>query len=91
MIINGFKCCIKCQILKEVEFFYKSTALRKNDDGLDYYCKVCRNSLVKKTFKNNKTRCSMQECDKPNYARHLCRMHYDKLVRQEKKIRGKVK
>ena len=34
MIENGgFKSCIKCKTPKSVEFFYKSTPLRKNDDG----------------------------------------------------------
>jgi len=89
MIENGFKCCVKCHTSKKVEFFYKSTALRKNDDGYDYYCKSCRNHLLKNTSKNNKVRCSMQECDKPNYARKLCRMHYDKLVRKNNSVEVK--
>jgi hypothetical protein len=81
------KTCIKCQEAKDKTLFYKMKAYRPNDDGFDYLCKVCRNLAVKKTFKNNKVKCSEQDCNKPNYARKLCRMHYDRLTRQEKKVK----
>ena len=79
------KTCIKCKETKDLSVFYKQTALRPNDDGYDYYCKVCRNLALKKTFQTNKVKCTEQDCNKPNYARHLCRMHYDRLTRQEKR------
>jgi hypothetical protein len=83
MIENGgFKSCVKCNTPKSVEFFYKLTPLRKNDDGYDYYCKSCRNALVKNNYHNNKVRCSI--CDKPNYAKSLCRSHYLKERRNNK-------
>jgi hypothetical protein len=79
------KTCIKCKEIKDISIFYKQTALRPKDDGYDYYCKVCRNLALKKTFQTNKVKCTEQDCNKPNYARHLCRMHYDRLTRQEKR------
>jgi hypothetical protein len=79
------KTCIKCKETKDISIFYKQTALRPKDDGYDYYCKVCRNLALKKTFQTNKVKCTEQDCSKPNYARHLCRMHYDRLTRQEKR------
>lgn len=82
---NGFKSCKRCNTPKHVDFFYKLKALRPNDDGFDYYCKECRNLAVKKTFKTNRVKCSDIDCNKANYARQLCRMHYDRLTRQEKK------
>ena len=80
------KTCSRCKEVKDKTLFYKLKALRPNDDGYDYLCKVCRNLAVKKTFQNNKVKCSGQNCNKPNYARKLCRMHYDRLTRQEKKF-----
>jgi len=79
------KKCYRCQEVKDKTLFYNLKALRPNDDGSDSLCKVCRNLAVKKTFKNNKVKCSEQDCNKPNYARKLCRMHYDRSIRQEKK------
>lgn len=79
------KTCIKCQETKDLSVFYKKTAYHPKDDGYDYYCKECRNSAVKKTFQTNKVKCTEQDCNKPNYARHLCRMHYDKSIRKERR------
>lgn len=77
------KTCIKCNTSKTVEFFYKSKALRKNDDGYDYYCKACRNDQAKNNYYNNTVKCTI--CDKPNYAKGMCRSHYQKQKRQEKR------
>lgn len=60
-------------------------AYRPNDDGYDYLCKVCRNTSAKKTWANNKKKCSAAACEKPHYARTLCRCCYNKLIRQEKR------
>ena len=81
------KTCIKCKETKDKTLFYNLKALRPKDDGFDYLCKVCRNLAVKKTFKTNRVKCSEQDCHKPNYARQRCRMHYDRLTRQEKKVK----
>ena len=79
------KTCSRCKEIKDISLFYKQKALRPNDDGYDYYCKQCRNASAKKTSINNKIRCTSDSCTKANYARTLCREHYDKLVRREKR------
>lgn len=38
------KVCSKCKVEKDESEFY---ANKKNPDGLDYYCKVCRKSCTK--------------------------------------------
>ena len=79
------KTCIKCKEAKDISLYYKSKAYRPNDDGLDYYCKQCRNSSIYKTWNTNKKKCTAEGCDKPNYARQLCKCCYHKLLRREKK------
>ena len=84
MIENGgFKTCVKCNTPKHVDFFYKLKPIRKNDDGHDYYCKACRNHQAKNNYYNNSVKCTI--CDKPHYAKGMCRSHYCKKQRQEKK------
>ena len=79
------KTCIRCKEVKDLSAFYKQKALRPNDDGYDYYCKQCRNTSAYKTWNTNKVRCTIDGCDRPNYARHTCKNHYHKLLRREKK------
>lgn len=79
------KTCSRCKKTKDIIVFYKMTALRPNDDGYDYYCKVCRNASAKKTWTTNKKKCSTTQCDKPHYARTVCKCCYHKLIRREKK------
>ncbi len=79
------KTCSRCKEIKDISLFYKQTALRPNDDGYDYYCKACRNASASKTWKTNKKKCSVEQCDSPHYARTLCKCHYHKLIRREKK------
>lgn len=45
MIANaqGLKVCARCKIPKEPKFFNN---LRQELDGLDYYCKFCRNQIT---------------------------------------------
>jgi hypothetical protein len=81
------KICSRCKETKDVDAFYKQTALRPNDDGFDYYCKVCRNTSAKKTWATNKKKCSTAGCDKPHYARTVCKLCYHKLIRREKKVK----
>ena len=80
------KTCSKCKETKDISVFYKRTPYRANMDGWDYYCKSCRNDSAHKTWKTNKTICTAEDCDKPNYAKHLCKNHYHKHLRQEKKV-----
>jgi hypothetical protein len=82
---NGFKCCKKCNTSKLVELFYKSTPLRKNDDGYDYYCKQCRNENGKQSLANKNKKCSELECNNNHYALSLCRNHYVKRRTKENK------
>ncbi len=77
--------CSKCKELKDLSMFYRRTPYRPTEDSYDYYCKACRNVAIRKTYSNNKVRCTAEGCDKPNYARHLCKPHYHKLLRREKK------
>ena len=79
------KICSKCSETKDVSLFYKKTAYRPTEDGYDYYCKICRNAAAKKAYSSNSVRCSATGCDKPNYARLLCKCCYHKLLRREKK------
>lgn len=65
--------------------FYKKTALRLHDDGYDYYCKSCRNTSCYKTWTTNKIKCTEDGCNNPNYAQKLCKNHYHKLLRRNKK------
>lgn len=79
------KTCSRCQEVKDKTLFYKMKAYRPNDDGFDYYCKACRNASMKKTWSTNKKKCSTAGCEKPHYARTVCKCCYNKLIRREKK------
>ena len=77
------KTCSRCHEIKDLNVFYKQTALRPKDDGYDYYCKACRNLSTYKTLKTNSVKCTVVGCDSPNYARKLCKCCYYKLIRRE--------
>lgn len=79
------KTCSRCKEVKDVSLFYKMKALRPNDDNYDYYCKVCRNASAYKTWSTNKKKCINEGCDRPNYAKGLCKNDYHKMLRREKK------
>ena len=79
------KTCSRCQEIKDTTLFYNMKAYRPNDDGFDYYCKACRNASMKKTWSTNKKKCSTAGCEKPHYARTVCKCCYNKLLRREKK------
>ena len=81
------KICSKCQEAKDTNVFYK---LKSKDDNLDYYCKHCRNASAKKTWSTNKKKCSVDVCDRSHYARTLCKCHYHKLLKLEKKEKNGV-
>ena len=78
------KKCSRCKEAKDTNVFYK---LKASEDHLDYLCKLCRDASAKKTWTTNKKKCSTQDCDKPHYARTLCKCHYHKLIRREKKVK----
>lgn len=79
------KICTRCNMQKDYSLFYKSTPLRKKDDGYDYYCKECRNANTRKSLANTKRKCSEAGCDKSHYAKSLCRSHYIKRRNKENK------
>ena len=79
------KNCIKCKETKDLSVFYKMKAWRPTDDGYDYYCKLCRNDQAKNNYYNNSVKCTV--CDKPHYAKGMCRSHYCKKQREEKKVK----
>lgn len=81
------KTCSRCQEIKDTTLFYNMKAYRPNDDGFDYYCKACRNASMKKTWSTNKKKCSTAGCEKPHYARTVCKCCYNKLLRREKKVK----
>lgn len=83
------KTCAKCKLEKPVSEFYKSTPLRKNDDGYDYYCKECRKWHMRNTSKNNKVKCTIDNCGKPHYAHGMCKSHYEKARRDRTKEQNK--
>lgn len=47
------KYCKKCDTTKPVSEFYKSS---KSKDGLNTYCRQCKNQMAKGWYKNNKER-----------------------------------
>ena len=79
------KICSRCKDVKDLIAFYKKTALRPNDDGYDYYCKVCRNKSTYKSWNSNKSKCAEEGCSKPNYSRSVCRVHYNKILLHKKR------
>jgi hypothetical protein len=47
---SKMKKCNKCQEIKNIEDFHKK---KSNNDGLDTYCKVCANSIIRERRKEN--------------------------------------
>jgi len=74
------KTCKKCQESKPLDQFHKTT-LKHQDDYIDYYCKYCRTGANVKSQRNNKKRCSLDDCNRPHYAKSWCRMHYTRMSR----------
>lgn len=76
------KQCKKCQETKTLDQFYKANYNYKNNqDGYDYYCKYCRKGSHLNSIRTNKKQCSLDDCNKPHYAKELCRMHYARKAR----------
>ncbi len=67
------KTCSGCLSKKLRSKFYKRSS---KPDGLDYYCKQCRNGYSMRNVKENPMTCSEPHCTKPHYARKMCRNCY---------------
>lgn len=71
--------CPSCKETKLLSEFYTS---KTYSNGVDYYCKYCRNGNTLKSHRNkNKKPCSIKDCDIQQYAKSFCRMHYARYVR----------
>ena len=74
------KTCIKCKVDKVTGEFYKDYT-GKTKDGIDYYCKYCRNGASIKSHNGKEKKCSLDDCGRAHYAKSYCRPHYARLVR----------
>lgn len=72
------KICSNCKVFKDTSNYYK---LQAQPDGLDYYCKECRNTNSIESQRNKSKKCSVPGCTKPNYSRKMCRVHYERVRR----------
>lgn len=75
------KTCTKCQETKTLDQFYKANPKQNLDQGVDYYCKYCRNGAHLASIRNQNKKCSVKDCTKSHYARTYCRMHYARWER----------
>lgn len=80
------KTCTKCQETKTLDNFYKLSeklAIRyAQQDGIDYYCKYCRNGSSLKSHRGgNKKKCTVSGCETHHYAKGMCRKHYARIYR----------
>lgn len=74
------KTCVKCNKKQSINKFYK---IKAQPDGYDYYCKECRKttSLASHRFGKRKPKCTIEDCERGNYAKNLCRIHYERQRR----------
>jgi hypothetical protein len=74
------KTCTKCNTKQSINKFYK---IKGQPDGYDYYCKECRKTTTLKShrFGKRKPKCTVDDCERINYAKSLCRIHYERLRR----------
>jgi hypothetical protein len=74
------KTCTKCSETKTIDQFNK----RNNKyaiNNIDYYCKYCRSGANIKSHRNKARKCSVEDCNKPHYAKTWCRIHYTRMTR----------
>jgi len=71
------KTCAKCNKKQSINKFYTN---KRQKDGYDYYCKECRktSTLGSHRFGKKKPKCSLDGCERGNYAKNLCRIHYER-------------
>jgi hypothetical protein len=74
------KTCSRCQETKTLDKFYKDYT-KTQKDGIDYYCKYCRNGASIRSQKSNKKPCSISDCTDTHYAKDMCRKHYARIKR----------
>lgn len=87
--MNSTKECSKCKVTKDISDFHKANYSWAGP--YDYYCKFCRVGTALKSHHNNKKRCSLVGCEKPNYAKTYCRTHYSRWIRNgTTEIKNKV-
>lgn len=72
------KQCKRCELTKEHNLFYKNSSTK---DGIDYYCKECRNTSNYKSWYAKTDPCIVDSCDKPKYAKDMCKRHYERVLR----------
>jgi hypothetical protein len=74
------KVCVYCNKKQSINKYYKAT---RQPDGYDYYCKECRkfNSLKSHRGGKRKPQCEIENCNTPNYALKMCKMHYERTRR----------
>lgn len=77
------KTCTKCNQELSVKMFYK-TKNKYCPDGLDYYCKECRKISSLKSHRGGvrKPECTVDGCERLNYAKTYCRIHYERFHRK---------
>ena len=82
------KQCLECKETKPLLEFYKvsETLFKKSpklySQNIDYYCKYCRNgNSLKSHWNKSKKPCSIEDCERPHYAKTYCRVHYARLIR----------
>jgi hypothetical protein len=81
------KRCYKCQVSKSLDEFYK-----QGKSGYDYYCKYCRVGTSIQSQLYNSKKCSIENCNRPHYAKTWCRVHYARWLRTGNTERsGKVR
>ena len=71
------KTCVRCEKKQPIKMFYKS---KLTSDNVDYYCKECRKttSLKSHRFGQIKPKCTVDGCEDKNYAKKMCRIHYER-------------
>jgi hypothetical protein len=73
------KQCRKCGEEKSVEDFYGQARAK---DGLDSYCKYCRNGYTLKHHRDTtKPPCTVEDCETHQYAKGMCQKHYSRVWR----------
>lgn len=77
------KRCVKCNHLKPISEFYNSK-LSYCVDGKDYYCKYCRLGTSIKSQRSKSKKCSVDSCKNSHYAKTWCRVHYERMKRNNK-------